>query len=79
MKLLHNNALERTAALSSCRLLEALRGQFFGVQAARRTRGFHPAQYLAAERGVMQTAEYISEPHRTAAQHGVRCLNGPVR
>ena len=28
---------------------------------------------------VMQTAEYISEPHRTAAQHGVRCLNGPVR
>jgi len=49
-----NNALQRTAALSSCRLL-VLRGQFFGVQAARRTRGFHPAQYLAAERGVRRT------------------------
>jgi len=55
MKQPHNKSLEPTAPLLSHGLL------FFGVnnlgvaQAARQTRGFHPAQRLAAQRCVIWT------------------------
>ena len=46
-----NHALERMSLLLA-RLLAERCGLSFAVQAPRQTRGFHPAQQLAAQRGV---------------------------
>jgi hypothetical protein len=51
---LANHALERTSLLPARRLAERC-GLSFAVQAPRQTPGFHPAQQLAAQRGVSQT------------------------
>jgi hypothetical protein len=61
-----NNALER-ASLLLARLLAKRCGLSFAVQAPRQTRGFHPAQQLAAQRGVLRTenilASFYAEKH----------------
>jgi hypothetical protein len=59
MKTPHNHALERTSPLPARELAKRC-GLSFAVQAPRQTRGFHPAQRLAAQRGVERMEEKLT-------------------